>query len=88
MAQHSFLHFPPPTVPGEFIEGGFLWAHFYVSRLSFRARIAFYQRPLPHVPERSISFLLPTIFVVVIFVLITIAIKILFNRHNYNDLIF
>ena len=58
MAQHSSQHFHPQLCPVN--SSGVVFcaaAHFYVSRLSFRA-IAFYpNQPLPHVPERRISFL-------------------------------
>ena len=59
MAQDPSQHFHPQPCPVN--SSGVVFcaaAHFYVSRLSFRA-IAFYpNQPLPHVPERRISFLL------------------------------
>ena len=61
-AHDSFLHFRPQLCPLNSSGIVFCAAHFYVSRLSFRA-IAFYpNQPLPHVPERRISFLLHTSF--------------------------
>ena len=55
----------------------FMWADYLLEPSLFT-------QPLPHVPERRISFLPATIFVVLIFVLITILIITHLNRYNHH----